>query len=210
MGVGAEAHVGFEGPIFQIVARFPAGAREIGDLVARNAEGGEAFDGEFVEIGDLVVVGDVGGAVADAAEEALLAETAVLVDFEHVDGDVRGREALDPIERFAPTGGGLAGEAGDEVDIAVFDAGVAEDGDSAATISAVWRRPVRRISFSTKDWTPRLTRLMPSAAQARAFSGVMEPGAASMVASSQGRPGIGVRNEANSSGASELGVPPPR
>jgi hypothetical protein len=42
---------------------------------------------------------------------------------------VLGREALDPIERFAPGGFGLAGKAGDQVDIDVADAGGAEMGD---------------------------------------------------------------------------------
>ena len=81
---------------------------------------------------------------------------------------------------------------------------------SSATVSAVCLRPVRRISFSTNDCTPRLTRLMPHATQARACSLVMVPGAASMVASTQGRPGIASSTARKSSGAILLGVPPPR
>ena len=61
-------------------------------------------DGEFVEGGGLVFGGRIERAVADAAEQHFLAEAAVLVDFEHVDGDVVGREALDPVEGFAPGG----------------------------------------------------------------------------------------------------------
>ena len=129
MGVGSESHVGCQGPVFQVVARFEANAREVGDLVAGDAEGGEALDGKLVEVGSQIVTGDVGGAIADSAEEALFAEAAVFVDFEHVDGDVWGSEALDPVERFAPTGGGLAGKSGDQVEIQIGDAGFAEDGD---------------------------------------------------------------------------------
>jgi len=80
---------------------------------------------------------------------------------------------------------------------------------SSATVSAVCLRPVRRISFSTNDCTPRLTRLMPQAAQARAFSAVTVPGAASMVASAKA-----VRDRfkhpAQVFRRHPLGVPPPR
>ena len=39
---------------------------------------------------------------------------------------MRRRKALDPVERFAPGGFGLAGEPGDQVDVVVVDAGVAQ------------------------------------------------------------------------------------
>src|SRR5581483_1400806 len=55
MGVGAEAYIGFELPVFEIVAGFEAGAGEVGDLATRDAEGVEPLDGGFVEIGGLVV-----------------------------------------------------------------------------------------------------------------------------------------------------------
>ena len=69
--------------------RFAAGPREIRDLVARDADRGEPLDGDFVEGGGRVFGGGVGGAVADAAEQHFLAEAAVLVHLQHVDGDVR-------------------------------------------------------------------------------------------------------------------------
>ena len=108
------------------------------------------------------------GAVAHAAEQHLVAEAAVFVHFEHVDGNVRRREALDPIERLAPTGFGLPGETGDEVDVVVRDAGVAQQcGSSATIVSAVCLRPVRRISASTNDCTP----------EAHAIDSGLRPGA---------------------------------
>ena len=60
-----------------------------------------------------------------AAEQEFLAQAAILVDFEHVDGDMLRGEALDPIEGFAPGGFGLAREAGDEIDVDRADAGIA-------------------------------------------------------------------------------------
>ena len=61
------------------------------------------------------------GAVANASEQHLAAEATVFVDLEHVDGDVGGGEALNPIEGVLPGFGGLAGESGDEVDVDGFD-----------------------------------------------------------------------------------------
>ena len=86
----------------------------------------EALDGGFVERGRLVLGGRVGGPVARAAAQDFLAQPAVLVDLQHVDRDVRRRQALDPVQRFAPSRFGLAGEAGDEVDIDVGEAGRAQ------------------------------------------------------------------------------------
>ena len=119
VSVGAEADVRLQRPILQIVPRFEAGPREIGDLVARDPQRGQAFDGQFVEIGRGVVGGRIEGAVAHPAEQHFLAEAAILVHFEHVDGDVFRRQALHPVERFAPGGFGLAGKPGDQVDIDV-------------------------------------------------------------------------------------------
>ena len=70
---------------------------------------------------------------------------------------------------------------------------------SRFTVSASWRRPVRASSALAKDCTPRLTRLMPARLQIAIFSPVKEPGAASMVASCQGRPGNAERILSNGS-----------
>jgi hypothetical protein len=64
--------------------------------------------------------------------------------------------------------------------------------------------------FSTNDCTPRLTRLIPDRTQCRACSPSIAPGAASMVASIQGRPGTASSTARRSSAARLLGVPPPR
>ena len=126
MRVRAEADVRLQRPILQIVPRFEARPREIGDLVARDSQRRQAFDGEFVEIGGGVVGGRIEGAVAHAAEQHFLAEAAVLVHFEHVDGDVLRGEALHPVERLAPGGFGLAGKSGDQVDVDIAYAGGAQ------------------------------------------------------------------------------------
>ena len=123
MSVRTEADVRLQRPIFQIVERFETRPGEIGDLVAGNSHGCQAFDGEFVEIGGGVVRRCVEGAVAHSAEQHFLAKAAVLIDFEHVDGDVLRGESLHPVERLAPRGFGLAGKSGDQVDVDVVYAG---------------------------------------------------------------------------------------
>src|SRR5580704_13959280 len=54
MRVGAEAQVGLAPPVFQIVARFESGTREIGDLVPLDSHARQALSGDLVEVGDLV------------------------------------------------------------------------------------------------------------------------------------------------------------
>ena len=72
---------------------------------------------------------------------------------------------------------------------------------SRSTICAVCLRPVRASSRATNDCTPRLTRLIPALRQAATFSAARLPGAASIVASDQCRPGIAARIDARASGA---------
>ena len=127
MGVGAEAFVGLHFPVLQVVARFEARPGEVGDFVARNSQGGQPLHGHFVEVHHLVLGGGFGRAVACAAAQHLRAQAAVFVHLQHVDGNVRRGQAFDPIERFAPARFGLAGEARDEIDIAVADAGGFEE-----------------------------------------------------------------------------------
>lgn len=131
MRVGTEADVGLACPVLEVVARFEAGAREVGDFVARDADAGEAFDGGFVEVGDGVVGGYVAGSVALAEGKDFGSEAAIVIDFEHVDGDVWSFEALDVVERFGPRCNSLAGETRNEIDVKVFDACVAERLDFA-------------------------------------------------------------------------------
>jgi hypothetical protein len=50
MGVRSEAEIGFAMPVFEIVQRFTARAREVGDFVACDAVAGEVADGGFVEV----------------------------------------------------------------------------------------------------------------------------------------------------------------
>src|SRR5438105_1300308 len=100
--VGAESHVGIELPVFQIVPRFVARTGEIRDFVARDSDRGEPIDGQFVEPCGGVLRRRVHGAVAHAAEQQFFTEAAVLIDLQHVDRDVLGRDPLDPIQRFAP------------------------------------------------------------------------------------------------------------
>ena len=123
VGVGAEAGVGLHFPVLEVVPRFEARTGEVGNFVTRDSHGGQPLDGHLVELRHLVFGGGLGRAVAGAAAQHLLAEAAVFVHLQHVDGNVRRGQAFDPIEGFAPARQGLAGEARDEIDVAVADAG---------------------------------------------------------------------------------------
>ena len=93
--------------------------------------GVEGFAGFDVEVGGGVVVGDVVGVVSGASSDEFAAEAGVVVDFEHVDGDVRDPGGDDLGERVGPGFCGLVWEAGDEVERDLGDAGRAEIGDVA-------------------------------------------------------------------------------
>src|SRR5689334_14400811 len=53
---GADADVVAVAPVCEIVARFLAGPREVGDLVVRKARGAEARDGGLVERRGMLLV----------------------------------------------------------------------------------------------------------------------------------------------------------
>src|ERR1700733_7580711 len=129
MGVGAEAYIGLALPILQIVDRLAAGAREVGNLVAIDAVRAKPGDRCFVEVRDAVVRWHVGSAVAFAAQPDFSAQAAVVIDLQHVDGNMRRVEGDRRRERVIPTGFGLPREAGDEVDIDVPEAPGAKQGD---------------------------------------------------------------------------------
>ncbi len=99
-------------PVFQVVHGFVACAREVGNFVPVDSACGEMVEGGFVEVRDLVIGGDVERAVAFSAEQNFGAEAAILIDFEHVDGDVGDFEGDGCLKRLLPRLGGLAGEAG--------------------------------------------------------------------------------------------------
>ena len=129
MRVGAESEIGLQQPIFQVVPRLHAGPGEIRNLVARDAHLRQTLDGDLVEVGGQLVGRGVGRAVAHAAQAQFAAQAAVVIHFQHVDRDVLRRQALHPVERFAPAGLGLAGEAGDQIDIDIADAALAQQRD---------------------------------------------------------------------------------
>ena len=91
-----------------------------------------------------------------------------------------GCEALDPVERFAPTGARSGRKPGDQIDIDVVDAGRAQTSRFRQRRSRRYacgrcaRSPAR-----TNDCTPRLTRLIPARAPGARLLRVMVPGAAS-------------------------------
>jgi hypothetical protein len=71
--------------------------------------------GGLVEVCGEFVGGDAVGMEALAAGDDLAAEARVFVDFKHVDAEVGEADAGGDVERVLPAGGGLVGEAGDEV-----------------------------------------------------------------------------------------------
>src|SRR5579863_8662770 len=86
-------------------------------------------DGCFVEVRDAVVRWDVSSAVALAAQPDFSAKAAIVVDLQHVYGNVRRIERDRRCERFIPTGFTLSRQAGDEVDVDVRDAASAKQRD---------------------------------------------------------------------------------
>ena len=126
MGVETEAKIGVATPVLEVVGGGEAGSGEVGDLDLGDAGGSEQAAGELVEGGGVVVGGDVGCAVAGAGGEDLAAEAGLVVDLEHVDAEVGDAGGDGLLHRAAPGGGGLVGEAGDEVEREVEDAGAAD------------------------------------------------------------------------------------
>src|SRR5580658_10202985 len=122
MRVGAEAEIRFATPIFQVVARLEASAREIRNFVAMDADAMETRDCRFIEVGDIVLARHGARAVSRSEHQKLTAQIAVVVDLQHVDGHVRSTNALDPIQRLIPTLVGLKRQAGDQVYVDIRDA----------------------------------------------------------------------------------------
>ena len=115
VGVETEAEVGIALPVLAVVARLVRRGREVGDFVLREAVLREVRAGGLVELGGEFVGGNAVGVEALAAGEDFAAEAGVFVDFEHVDAEVGEADAGGDVERVLPGGGGLVGEAGDEV-----------------------------------------------------------------------------------------------
>jgi len=127
--IESEAEVGTVLPVAEIVARLVARSGEVGDLVLGQARGGEGFDGELVHAGDGVVVGNYGCVVTGAAGEEFPAEPGFVVNFEHVDAGVGDAGSGESGDGFLPGSEGLAGKAGDEVEVDVGDSGGAQPGE---------------------------------------------------------------------------------
>ena len=64
MRIRAEAQIRLALPVLQIVPRFESRPREIGNLIALQAQPREAFDRSLIEIGDGVFAGNIACAIA--------------------------------------------------------------------------------------------------------------------------------------------------
>jgi hypothetical protein len=104
-------------------------AGEVGDFVLMNASGVECGAGFEIKVGGGVVVGDKVGVIACAARDEFAAEAGVVIDFEHVDADVRDTGGYGFGEGVAPGLDRLMRESGDEVNTDFEDSGGAKVGD---------------------------------------------------------------------------------
>src|SRR6202012_479207 len=108
MGIRAEPYIRFTLPVLQIMDRLGTGSGEIRDFIAMDTVGLQHLDGGLVKVCDCIVGGNIACSVALAAEKDFRTETAVFIDFEHVDGDVRDVEPQSRFQGFAPACFGLA------------------------------------------------------------------------------------------------------
>ncbi len=128
VGIEAEAEVGRAVPVLQIVAGemlacLCGTGGKVGDLVLGEAVFRKPSTSSLIELGGEVV-GRRGGSVeALAAGEEFEAEARVFVYFKHVDAEVGEAYGGGDFKRVLPAGGGLVGEAGDEVGADFRDAG---------------------------------------------------------------------------------------
>src|ERR1700743_1105059 len=106
MGIRAEPYIRFTLPVLQIMGRLSTGAGEIGDFIAMYAVGVQHLDGGLVKVCDCIVGGNIACSVAIAAEKDFRTETAVFIDFEHVDGEVGDVEPQSRSQAFARGGFG--------------------------------------------------------------------------------------------------------
>jgi hypothetical protein len=110
VGGHAEADEGKIGPVFRVVARLEAGAGEVGDLVALEAESRERLHRAPVEIGHEVVVGQI-----ERSGPRAVREKGAALHLQYVEAQVLRREGRDPVEAALPARGRLARPAENEV-----------------------------------------------------------------------------------------------
>ncbi len=108
----------------------------------------------------------------------------------------------------------LPGQPRNQIHIQVGDSSRAQPPQIRLNRCPAVQAPARMRLASTNDCTPRLTRFTPAAAIASSIASANCPGAHSTVISASASSGNSARIAANSfasnSGASRLGVPPPR
>src|SRR5215469_3239071 len=97
------------------------GTCEVRDLVLMNAAGFETFTGIEVQVRGEIVIGNKVGMVTAASGEQLIAKARVLVDFEHVNADVRNSGCKRLGQREVPALRRLVRKTSDQIDADVAD-----------------------------------------------------------------------------------------
>src|SRR5271156_5777006 len=111
MRVYAETEVGLPRPIFQVMPRLAALAREVGNFIMRNPGCLEALTCGKVKICDGFFVGDKMRVIARSSRTQFAAESRFIVHFEHIDTHM-WRAGCDGLrQREFPVLGGLMRQA---------------------------------------------------------------------------------------------------
>ena len=123
------------------------------------------------------------------------------------------RQVDRPRQGARPGGRVLVGQAEDEIEVDVGEAGRRAAWKAVSASSALWMRPSQASSASSKLCTPMLSRLTPMPANAAKCAWSTVPGLASLVISASAATSNASRHASSTSarsvGGSTVGVPPP-
>ncbi len=116
MGIQSETEIRMATPVLQVVTRLASGAGKVRDLILPQSIPLQKRNCALVEIRGQLFARHRAGVIAEAARQQFAAEAGILINFQHVDAGVFYSGGDQDIERLLPSGRGLMGHAGDQID----------------------------------------------------------------------------------------------
>src|SRR5260370_537675 len=133
---GAEAEVRFAAPVFQVVPRFAARNRPVGDFVVLVSGARQPLASALVEFRHRIVARQSLGAVALSAGEDFPAEATAFVNLHQINRNVVRPQAQQLADRVFPTRACLVRQSCDEVEAESVESSLPQDLGRAEDVCA--------------------------------------------------------------------------